>query len=501
MPVLIKQFLVRSSAILLVKAIGVLAKLPLFRMVGGEGMGLYQIAYSLYGLLYVLLTGGFSTALSIMTAREYRQGLRMFRFSILLLAPLGAVFGLFVYVNAAIIADWFGKPELEWAVRCLAPAIVIVPLLGVIRGFLQGLQYFGLIAFSEVLEQCARVGAMLILVAIWIQQDIALAVGGATFGAFAGAAVALLFLSLFLLAQSGKSEPLGVAPTVSLSEQPTTLLFLSSSLSILGTRIIYPISDFLNAWIVPKRLVESGYSGREATAIFGEITGMTVAVVSIPTIITSALCHILTAHFSADWEQKRRADFRQRTRRSLEVVFLWGLGSTLLLFHFAEELSLLVAGNDSLAKAIRYLAVYPLLIGLRELTTILLWIMGLQKEPLIASVLGTLSAVAVNYVLVAVPGFGYAGVAVGILTFEFVVILLNLLQLKKQVKELLVAYSFLRHTVYLLVGVFLGVVITDYVFASFARLSTLLVTGKVMMAGASLVLTLLFAYAKPAAPK
>lgn len=41
-----KQMAQRTCAIFLVKIIGFLARIPLFRMLGPEGIGLYQMAYS-----------------------------------------------------------------------------------------------------------------------------------------------------------------------------------------------------------------------------------------------------------------------------------------------------------------------------------------------------------------------------------------------------------------------------------------------------------------------
>lgn len=66
------------------------------------------------------------------------------------------------------------------------------------------------------------------------------------------------------------------------------------SLYITGTRLILPISDFFDALIIPQQLQASGIDIHQAIAIFGEITGIAATIAYMPTIITSALSHILS---------------------------------------------------------------------------------------------------------------------------------------------------------------------------------------------------------------
>lgn len=69
------------AAALIVKVIGMLFKIPLTRMLGGEGMGYYMTAYSIFNPICALCVAGFPVAVSRLTAaslanhrREEREG-------------------------------------------------------------------------------------------------------------------------------------------------------------------------------------------------------------------------------------------------------------------------------------------------------------------------------------------------------------------------------------------------------------------------------------------
>lgn len=76
---LLQQTFFRAGAIFLVKFIGLIGRVSLTRMVGAEGVGLYQVAYSFYGFVLILITGGLPTALALFTAKHTSHGWTWFK--------------------------------------------------------------------------------------------------------------------------------------------------------------------------------------------------------------------------------------------------------------------------------------------------------------------------------------------------------------------------------------------------------------------------------------
>jgi len=62
--------LILSTAGIIVKILGALYKIPLVRLIGDEGMGLYAMVYPIFSTLLVLSTAGIPIAISIMVAEK-----------------------------------------------------------------------------------------------------------------------------------------------------------------------------------------------------------------------------------------------------------------------------------------------------------------------------------------------------------------------------------------------------------------------------------------------
>jgi stage V sporulation protein B len=437
LPDLAKQVALRTGAIFLVKLMGFFARIVLFRLLGSEGIGLYQMAYSVYALILTIITGGFPTALALTTANDRRQGWQLLKGTAIFLALFGMLLGIYCYALAPRIALLLGDAQLEFAMRCVAPAIAVVPFLSLLRGFLQGMGYYGNIAVSEFIEQMFRIAAMVTIATVWLQISVPYAVGGSMLGAPVGAFISLCFLLIVL--ESSAIHKLNFNSKTALQQlkKPGAFLFIHSALSIFATRLIVPVSDFLDALIIPHQLQAAGLSVSDATSVYGIITGMASTIVYMPTLVTFALAFTLSTKLTADWESGRHERFVRRTRSAMKIVWLWGCGSALVLFFYAGDLSYLFFSNGSAETCIRYMALAPLLSGIRELSTAALWGTGNKKTPLIGLIVGVICSVTLNYYLLSIPGFAYAGAAMGILSLELIAALWNMNVLRAFTKGVL----------------------------------------------------------------
>ena len=66
--------LVLSASTVIVKIIGLAYKIPMFSLLGAEGMGYFNSAYEIYALLCVISTAGLPVALSVLISREKERG-------------------------------------------------------------------------------------------------------------------------------------------------------------------------------------------------------------------------------------------------------------------------------------------------------------------------------------------------------------------------------------------------------------------------------------------
>ena len=123
-----------AAAVVVVKIIGAVYKLPLNNILGGAGKTYFDTAYRIYNFLLTFSTAGLPLAISRMTSQAHAQGLenekrKIFRTAIWLFFGLGLVCSVLMFTQADGLARFLNNSLAAPAVRALAPAVFCVCLL------------------------------------------------------------------------------------------------------------------------------------------------------------------------------------------------------------------------------------------------------------------------------------------------------------------------------------------------------------------------------------
>ncbi|MBC8015183.1 MAG: oligosaccharide flippase family protein, partial [Sporomusaceae bacterium] len=213
----LKGALILTFAGVLVKIIGSVNRILLSRLLGGEGIGLYQMAYPIYLLALSVSSAGIPVAISIIVAEkvalsDFRGANRVFRISLALLSVTGIIFTFLLYFGAEWLIEhqFVRDARAYYAIVALAPAILFVTILSSYRGYFQGLQMMTPTAVSQIFEQLFRVVTMIFLAYYLLPLGLEYAAAGASFGLVI--LVVLLFLrTLSATFVAGVTLPLSLA--------------------------------------------------------------------------------------------------------------------------------------------------------------------------------------------------------------------------------------------------------------------------------------------------
>ena len=177
---------------IIVKLLGGVNRILLSRILGGEGIGLYQIAYPVYILALSIAGAGVPIALSVMIAeraaqRDYAGARRIFYIVLAFMSIIALFFGLALIIGAEGLIEYGLVRDVRAHVplTVLAPALVFAVIACVFRGYFQGLQLMTPTAVSQMCDQFVRVCVMLLLAYILLPYGLETAVTGAAFGAAA----------------------------------------------------------------------------------------------------------------------------------------------------------------------------------------------------------------------------------------------------------------------------------------------------------------------------
>ncbi len=410
--------LILTIAGFVVKAIGSINWIILSRILNGEGIGIYLMAFPIYLLALQVSSAGIPVAISIITAEkaaqeDYSGAHRVFKIALALLTATGFILSALVWFGADWLIEYhiIKESRAYYSILALSPAIFFVTLISCFRGYLQGWQIMTPTALSQIVEQLVRVVVMLWFASYLLPYGLEYAAGGASLGAGAGAFAALLILLYYYwkLQRSLPQTPLEKFSQESAGTILTRIAELAIPISMAS--ILLPLVSNLDLLIVPRRLEAAGFSTAEATELFGYLTGMAVPLINLATIITAAMATSLVPAISNANALHDKAVLYSRTSESVRLSFLATIPFAMLLYVLAEPVVTFIYNAPAAAQATQILSWAIFLLGLHQVTTGILQGLGKPKIPVVNMAISAAIKVAMNWFLTAVPWLGIAGAA------------------------------------------------------------------------------------------
>lgn len=432
----LKGTLILTASSIVVKIIGSLNWIILSRVLGGEGIGLYQMGFPIYLMAITVSSAGVPVAISIITSeklakKDYRGAKRVFTVSLRLLLLTGLFFSSALFfgadflINQHIIRD----ARAYYSIIALAPAVFFVTFLASFRGYLQGWQIMTPTATSEVVEQLTRVITMLVFADLFMPYGLAYAAGGASMGAGVGAICALLVLMWFYRRlkkrlQKEMEEQDTNVPQESAGHIITRLLRLALPVSL--TSLMLPIGANLDLLIVPQRLEVAGFNVRHATELFGYLTGMAVPLVNLATIFTAAMTISLVPSISESKALHNLAAIREKIRIAFRVAMIITFPCFMGLYFLGEKVASLIYNAPKAAGAIETMSIGILFLGMHQISTGILQGLGKTAIPVMNMILACIIKVLLSWHFTAIPELGIKGASLATVADFAVAAIINM---------------------------------------------------------------------------
>ena len=432
----LKGTMILTISSIIVKVIGSLNWIILSRVLGGEGIGLYQMGFPIYLMAITVSSAGVPVAISIITSeklanKDYRGAKRVFNVSLRLLLVSGLIFssallfGADFLINQHIIRD----ARAYYSIIALAPAVFFVTFLASFRGYLQGWQIMTPTATSEVVEQLVRVITMLVFADLFMPYGLAYAAGGASMGAGAGAFCALLVLMWFYRRLKRRLHAEIEAQDDSIPQESASHIIkrlLKLALPVSLTSLMLPIGANLDLLIVPQRLEVAGFDVRHATELFGYLTGMAVPLVNLATIFTAAMTISLVPSISESKALEHFDAIRDKIRLAFRVAMIITFPCFIGLFFLAEKVAALIYNAPGAAGAIQTMSVGILFLGMHQISTGILQGLGKTAIPVINMILACVVKVVMSWWLTAIPFLGIKGASMATVADFAVAAIINM---------------------------------------------------------------------------
>lgn len=158
-------------AIVLVKIIGALFKMPMTSMLGTVGRGYFNSAYEIYTPIFAIAMAGLPVAVSKMVAesvalKQYTQARRVFKVSQKIFLTVGIAGTLILLLLSYPYARYVANIKSLTAILCVAPSIFLCCYMSAYRGYYEGLRNMVPTAISQVIEALGKLVIGLALIKV-----------------------------------------------------------------------------------------------------------------------------------------------------------------------------------------------------------------------------------------------------------------------------------------------------------------------------------------------
>lgn len=432
-PLLLSTFVLTTGA-MISKILGFFYKIFLSRVLGATGLGLYQLIFPLFALFLAISCSGIQTAISHFVSIEYaKQGRKYLYFIIGLCisSSLALGFSLLLHSQSQFIAlNILKEARCALPLKTLSYAFIPACMHSCFNGYYYGRKKSLPPALGQIIEQAAQILGTLLIFSILTQEhqslEVVHAVWGIVISEYAGL---LFFLSYFLYEEIYNFKK---CPLCGLKNYIYSLSGMAFPLTInhLTTTLCHSLEHIL----IPKQLVLFGYSTNEALGHFGILTGMSLAIIYAPAILTNSLSVLLLPKIS---EAKATRNL-ENNWHSIQLVLNFSLtiGSLFTLFFIfsADWLGEFFFHNPMAGFYIRLLSILcPFLYTMRLLSTIVIGL-GYAKLSLLCNLSGSLIRISFIYFLVPIYGI-YAYIIGMILSYVITTLELLKIMLSEQKKD------------------------------------------------------------------
>ncbi len=423
---LIQGTLILTAAGLISRFMGFFFRIFLSHAFGEESVGLYQLIFPVYTLCFSLGCSGIQTALSRTVARKASLGKSEETKGILCAALLlTCMTSLAEIILIQQNADWIAVRLLGDA-RCARLLLIIsysLPCAAVhscICGYCYGMQKAKIPALSQLVEQAARILAVVLLF-YFLQKNghapsVSIAVAGIVIGEFASAAYSARLLL------SGKTNKNRFS---SMRKDAGELIRLS--LPLTANRASVTLLQSVEAASIPACLKLYHHSTSEALSIYGVLTGMALPCILFPSALTNSLGVMLMPAVAEKQALGNHSGIARLTKKTAGSCFLLGLACCLFFLIFGRFIGSTLFHSSMAGSFILTLSwICPFLYTNSALIST---INGLGKTAwtLCINIAGLLVRIAGVFLMI--PRFGIQGYLWGLLASQFAISLLAVMML------------------------------------------------------------------------
>lgn len=329
---------IATACIIISKILGIVYVIPFYKIIGAQGGALYGYAYNIYNVFYTISVAGIPFAICKLTSEysalgDLEKKVRLYRLSrkIILWFSLFSFLVCFVFsepIAKLILGNIKGgntMSDVVFVIRSISFTLLIVPLLSVKRGYLQGHKYISQYSLSQVIEQFARIVIILVGSVTFVyvlKLPVKYAVGISVSAAGLGALVSYFYLTAIVSKNRGElSLNLKVAKNSAQNKEIAKDIFVCAVPFIIINlaNTLYNSTDMV---LVLNTLPKLGFSAHETEFVSSVFTTWGTKFNAIISAVSTGLIVSLIPHIVSDYTKGDSDSVNLNFNKCLKIVLL-----------------------------------------------------------------------------------------------------------------------------------------------------------------------------------
>ncbi|WP_027365306.1 putative polysaccharide biosynthesis protein [Desulfotruncus alcoholivorax] len=426
--------LILTVSWLVIRILGAVYRVPLGRMLGDVGLGIYAVPNQFYFLFFTISSAGIPVAVATVVSEKiamghYRDALRAFRMARTTMLILGLVFSLLLFAGAGwlIRSGLVPNPDAFLGMRAIAPVIFFAAVTAAYRGLFQGLQNMRAVAYSQLIDQTMLVAATLLFSYLLLPRGLAIAAAGANLGAVPGAVSATLMLALLYRMQRRELLELEQKDFSGARENTLSLLkkIFSTALPISFASVAMSITAIIDHKLIVDRLQLVGYSHEQAIAQYGQFNQMAMSFINISIALALSMGASIVPAITENFAVKNYDRIKNQVSQAVRIAIVFALPSAAGLCLLAGQLTQLVFAEKSAGVPLAALSSAVVFWSVHLVTAGALQGMGKAIIPVRNLIIGIIIKLAITYYFTPTP-LGIRAAAFGTVVIFIVSSMLNL---------------------------------------------------------------------------
>lgn len=412
---LVTGTLILTAASLITRLLGFGFRVYMSNVMGAEGMGLYQLLFPIYMLLWAASSAGIALAVSKMVAAEtaknqHSNAIFILKTSLLIALPISLILSLLLFIFAPFIATYYiQEPVTTLSLKILAACIPFMSTACCIRGYFQGRQEMSISALAQIVEQTARMLVIYLFAGLFIPKGIEFVCALGVLGMCGGELFSfLLSYSAFRL----KKRKLHLRQTT-LKTPAVFNTLLQLSLPVTANRFLTSGLQSFENILIPIGLQKFGFSASAALGLYGKFSGMALPLLFFPSMVTASLSTALVPAISEAVAMHNKPLLQRTISKAIQFSCLIGIGSTALFLSFSREIALACYSLEDVGYFLKLLAIICPFLYLQSILTGAMNGLGMQKQTFKTNIVGSLMCIGI--ILFVVPQKGIIGFVLAML--------------------------------------------------------------------------------------